>query len=515
MLVGILVLVGLWLFFYKLEILKLPLSPSGESSVWTVEAQVNFDATIGRSAKAEFFIPPDQPYFHRLDESFVSRNFGVTIDPERDNRLSVWTIRHAPNKKQTLYYRAQFYFDEAYQGPTLSNRGTNERFVYTGAQRIAQQTIINNARELSVDSLTFATNVIKSLNDTQEGNSSILLGRDYSAENMALTATRLLKGPNAEEGPNIVNRIVYGFELTQTQYSQQEVPVQIYLGIWDAEHGWRYIDPMSARVGLPSHFLVWQYGNGKPILNLEGGRNPQYVFSFIKREFNALNVAKEEALQNHSLLTKFSLFNLPLQTQEVYQILIMIPVGALIILLLRSFIGIHTFGTFMPVLIALAFRKTELVDGIILFTLIVSLGLCVRFYLEKLKLLLIPRLSAVLSTVVILMMTLSVFSNQLGFETGLSVALFPMVILTMTIERMSIVWEERNPWEAILQGIGSLFAAAIAFVVMSNVYMEHLFFVFPELLLIVIAAMLLLGCYQGYRLSELVRFRELIKKNEF
>jgi hypothetical protein len=114
--------------------------------------------------------------------------------------------------------------------------------------------------------------------------------------------------------------------------------------------------------------------------------------------------------------------------------------------------------------------------------------------------------------VIILMMTLSVLSNQLGFETGLSVALFPMVILTMTIERMSIVWEERNAWEAILQGIGSLFAASISFVVMSNLYMEHLFFVFPELLFLVIALMLLLGCYQGYRLSELIRFRELIKK---
>jgi hypothetical protein len=515
MLVGILTLIGLWLFLYKVDILKLPLSPYGQSSVWTVEAKLTFDATPNRSAKAEFFIPPDQAHFHRLDESFVSRNFGVTVDEERDNRLSVWTIRHAPNKKQTLYYRAQFYYDEAYQGPTLSNRGTTERYQYTDAERSAQRTIVSNIREQSVDSLSFAANVIKNLNDTNDGNASILLNRDYSPENIALIASRLLHGPSADEGPNIVNRIIYGFELTQTEHSQQEVPLHIYLGIWDHDNGWRYINPINGRVGLPSYFLIWQYGDGKPIMSVTGGRSPQYVYSFIKREMNALNVAQEESLQNHSALMKFSLFNLPLHTQEVYQVLIMIPVGALIILLLRSFIGIHTFGTFMPVLIALSFRKTELVDGIILFTLIVSLGLCVRFYLEKLKLLLIPRLSAVLSTVVILMMTLSVLSNELGFETGLSVALFPMVILTMTIERMSIVWEERNAWEAILQGIGSLFAAAIAYVVMSNIYMEHLFFVFPELILIVIALMLLLGCYQGYRLSELVRFRELVKKNEY
>lgn len=515
MLVGIMTFIGLWIFAYKATILDLPLSPYGMSDVWTVEAKIDFDATVGRSAKVEFYIPPTQSHFHRLDESFVSRNYGVTTDLERDNRLSVWTIRHAPQRSQTVYYRAQFYFDEAFQGPELSNRGLTERYTYAGAERTAQQTIISNARLQSVDSLTFAAHVVQELNNQDNGNAAILLNRIYTADNIALTAARLLKGPNPEEGPNIISRLIYGFELTAAEYGQQEVPLQIYLGIWDTEMGWRYINPLNARVGLPSHFLIWQYGDKAPLLNVNGGRSEQLTYSFIKREFNALHVAQEEALQDHSTLMQFSLFNLPLHTQEVYQVLIMVPLGAFIILLLRSFIGIHTFGTFMPVLIALAFRKTELVDGIILFVLIVSLGLTVRFYLEQLKLLLIPRLSAVLTTVIILMMLLSMLSNQLGFETGLSVALFPMVILTMTIERMSIVWEERNAWEAILQGIGSLFAAAIAYVAMSNVYMEHLFFVFPELLLVIIGAMLLLGCYQGYRLSELVRFRELIKKNDY
>jgi hypothetical protein len=38
---------------------------------------------------------------------------------------------------------------------------------------------------------------------------------------------------------------------------------------------------------------------------------------------------------------------------------------------------------------------------------------------------------------------------------------------------------------------------------------QHLAFVFPELLLLVLAAMLLLGRYSGYRLSEVYRFRAL------
>jgi hypothetical protein len=40
---------------------------------------------------------------------------------------------------------------------------------------------------------------------------------------------------------------------------------------------------------------------------------------------------------------------------------------------------------------------------------------------------------------------------------------------------------------------------------------QHLVFVFPELLLVVLAASLLLGRYKGYRLSELIRFKAFLK----
>jgi hypothetical protein len=99
-----------------------------------------------------------------------------------------------------------------------------------------------------------------------------------------------------------------------------------------------------------------------------------------------------------------------------------------------------------------------------------------------------------------------------GLERGLSVALFPMVIMTMTIERMSIIWDERGPVEALQQGMGSLGVAALAYLVMTFRYTEHLFFVFPELLLVLLAATLLLGRYTGFRLLELFRFKVLTEK---
>jgi len=125
--------------------------------------------------------------------------------------------------------------------------------------------------------------------------------------------------------------------------------------------------------------------------------------------------------------------------------------------------------------------------------------------------LVVPRLASVLIVVVLLMALLSILTHKLGLERGLSVALFPMVIITMTIERMSIVWEERGASEALQQGLGSLLVAALAHLVMTIKLVEHLTFVFPELLLVLLAGTLLLGRYYGYRLLELRRFKELVK----
>jgi hypothetical protein len=86
-----------------------------------------------------------------------------------------------------------------------------------------------------------------------------------------------------------------------------------------------------------------------------------------------------------------------------------------------------------------------------------------------------------------------------------------MVILTMTIERMSIVWEELGALATLQQGVWSLIAAVLAYAVMTVSYIEHLVFVFPELLLILLAGMLLLGRYSGFRLLELPRFKTLAK----
>ena len=302
-------------------------------------------------------------------------------------------------------------------------------------------------------------------------------------------------------------RTVHGFPLSGRQRNATLVS---WLEIHDGDR-WLYFNPATGEENLPDRFFVWWRGN-EPLVNVEGGSKVQVDFSIQQNYLDAIAIAETQAAQQGASAFDFSLYSLPIRTQAVYAVLLMIPIGALVMVVMRNMVGIDAFGTFMPVLIALAFRETKLIWGVILFTLLVTLGLTIRFLLDRLRLLLVPRLSAVLIVVVMLMLIISLTSHQLGINSGLSVALFPMVIIAMTIERMSVVWEERGPVDAMRAGLGSLFVAVVAYLFMGMKWLEHLIFTFPELLLVVLSIVILAGRYTGYRLTELRRFKELANR---
>ena len=87
-----------------------------------------------------------------------------------------------------------------------------------------------------------------------------------------------------------------------------------------------------------------------------------------------------------------------------------------------------------------------------------------------------------------------------------------MIILSWTIERMSILWEEEGYKEVLKQGGGSLFVAVCAYLSMSSLLVQHWTFNFLGLQLVLLALVLIMGNYTGFRLSELKRFKPLVEQ---
>ena len=496
--------VALVAIYYKWSVLKFPLQPDARVQVWSVQAHVEYQPRKGANT-VTLQLPGAAPGWTVLQERFVARNYSKLEESGPDGREVQWAIRRALGE-QDLYYRATIVRADDRQETTLYfDPVIAEPAVLEEPYATAAQTLLDQVRERSSNTITFARELLDRLKEAQPSEEVALLAERYGSDDIARSnfIAELLASRN------IPARVVYGIRLADQEHGREE-QMQTWLIVHDGL-AWTLLDPRTASEGTPADLFLWST-SGKPLLVIDGEPPASLKFTVGRNLADAMATVERRLEVQDANLVRYSLLSLPLQAQETYRVLLMVPIGAFIMLLLRNLVGVKTYGTFMPVLIALAFRETALIAGISLFVVVVGFGLLARFYLERLRLLLVPRLTAILILVILLMAAVSVLSNRLGLEVGLSVALFPMVIMAMTIERMSVAWDERGAGTAIREGIGTLVVAALAYVVMSWPPLEHLVFVYPELLLVLFALALLLGRYSGYRLNELLRFRALARE---
>lgn len=492
-LISLLIISGIGLSVYRHDVYGVPWTPGKERAVWEVEARVQFDA-IGDPVQVKMSAPGTQQGFTLIDESTSSPpNYSVVIHNTPDGRQADWATRSAIGK-QVLYYKTQLLVDDQAKYKPVPPKGNVAEVSLSNPQQTAATALLTQAHNLSADDVTLARELIRELHDKQNQNSAVLLDTMSPAD----VVTSLLSLEN------IHSRIVSGLTLEDGRRRQSVSPM---VEVWDKQHkNWQLFNLTTGEQGKPENVMIWNQ-QGNALLDVVGGRNSNISFSIIAQDITPQR-ATQEKIKAEDLLN-FSIHSLPLEEQAMFKTIMLVPIGALIVVFLRVIIGLKTSGTFMPVLIAVAFVQTQLLTGIVGFLLIVGTGLIIRSYLSKLNLLLVARISAVIITVILIISIFTVVAFKIGLIEGLTITFFPMIILSWTIERMSILWEEEGAKEVFIQGGGSLLTSVLIYLAMTTPIVRHLTFNFIGVQFLILAAILILGNYTGYRLSELRRFKPL------
>jgi hypothetical protein len=299
-------------------------------------------------------------------------------------------------------------------------------------------------------------------------------------------------------------RLVTGLTLTK---DDEQLP-HVWVEAWLRDH-WLPMCPFYHHFGhVPRTYVVFGYGD----LRLVRGRNVTGLTCAFQVERLPANAAPvQDASWPHQLFTRLSLHALPPAEQRLAEFLLLLPVAALVICVIRNVIGIASFGTFGPALIGLVFREMGSLFGILVFTGLILVGWRARRLLDRFHLLQVPRTALMLSLVVVMLIGLIAVASHYQFTVTKYVSLFPVIILTGMMERFWTLEEEDGARSSLRTLVGTLVIAAAVAGVVSLEWVSATLAQYPEALGLVMAGQLLLGRYTGYRMAELYRFKDFVE----
>jgi len=506
---AILIALGLGIFLTKILVYGLPLEPTESLGSWQVELRINVRGE-GRRGSIRALLPASVDGQAIFDERSSSGRLEFSIRSTEEARIGVWTGWLEDVHEIVYDFRVQTYgvntsfpTDEIPDPPASVERrygrptpdfpsGAPEVIALLEGLRLPGSADVA-ARIRTVYS--FVSHEIATVPSAGKDALLTLAQREGSPEGKERLLVTLLRASG------VPARNVRGLELREGTDPEMRIWSEAYLG-----GSWLPMSSVDDFFAVrPANLVV--LGDGvRPVVEATGVRAVGHRYRCIREHLRPEELADMLAPSN-PILAWLSLYRLPVPSQSALRVLLLLPIGALFVALFRNVIGVPTYGTFMPVLIALALRGFSLGVGLALVAFVLFLGVLARLALERLRLLMVPRLSILLCLVVLTVVGLALVGRDTGSQEFFAGLVFPIVILTMLVERFSITIAEEGLPEALVRAGFSILVAMAIYPVFRSERAEYLMFSFPELVIAVMGVLVLIGGYTGFRVSDLVRFR--------
>jgi hypothetical protein len=502
----VLFLAAFSLIGYRVFRLGYPLVPTSRVGVWGITMEIFFEPTgkNGQEIEIRAGLPQSRPGEAVIEQRDLSGSLQFNLLAEGLNQIGVWS--GDPEEGRVISYRATVLLNpKRLAKPKPPGPDSFPAITADKSEQILAKRLVERYAPLK------APEKLKAIAATVKGT----WGNPPPDDNDLKQWSEIQKKYGAEGALMILLRVadfpirkIQGFVLAESVATQPDR----WFAVWTGQR-WR---PMQAETGdlYPESVRVLPLMVGDtPFVNISGAKLQEVRWTLGRQTLSKWRSHFERIQRSTRFLDRWSLFTLPNQFQEIFRILLLVPIGVLMISVLRNIVGFPTFGIFMPVLMALAFRSTGLGYGLGIFAGVVLIGYMLRRGIDRLRLLLVPRLSFLITFVILAFTVFALIGSKFGMKEFMAVGLLPFVILSMTIERFFILTEESGASVALRTAAGSAAVATITYKIIQIDPLQLTFFVYPELLLAIMGLLLLLGNYSGYRLSEILRFKILGEKS--
>lgn len=492
-----------------------------EDSTWELTYGAHFEAQNPKGdqeTEIRFAVPFDTRHCDLLREDSISSNPNLKgkilrPNPATGNRMLAFTTRQAATAPFDAHAKFVLRLSPRPNSnqPSLETLSSRDRFLRPeldlptadpSVKQVAQ--LLPADRQTDFDRLqwifNYCTEIDSGGNTQPSDDAQIALttkhGSPKAQARAFVTLCRVLGFPS---------RLVTGFVIRQGANIQPHVWAEVF-----QNQEWVPFDPANGySLNLPLNFVpvrrdATQVHSSQNVTNLK----MQYS---IKRLPPDSRLAQAEI---HHPLHILNLTRLPLKMHKVMKILLLLPFAALITTIIRNVIGVGTFGTFSPALLAMSFIYADWKTGLAILVMVIMVGLVGRASLEKLRLLTVPRLSIILTGVVLCVVFGVSALHYMIPAISAEVVLLPMIIVTNLIERFHVSADEDGIVYTVRLAVGTLFVALLCYLVLMSDSVGNFVLTYPEAHFFTIAVFIMLGRYAGYRLTELYRFRDLVDSGE-
>ena len=208
-------------------------------------------------------------------------------------------------------------------------------------------------------------------------------------------------------------------------------------------------------------------------------------------------------------------------------LLLLLPVIATVVAVMRQVVGITTFGIYTPTIMTLSFLIIGIQAGLLTLLVAILVGIAAKPLLKRARMLFIPKMAIVLTLVTLALFLILISANYFGFFNAqfLSIAIFPMLILSTLVEKFVTARTENGlssaavlMFETLIVAIVAYFIAGgeidLGFTVVKLEFVKRMMLTYPELVFLLIIADIGLGKWTGLRVLERIRFREILRHIE-
>jgi hypothetical protein len=518
---AMLILFPMGVLVYKARVLKLSLVPQMVDDVWNLHINVK---PKGDVTSFSFPIPKMGLGQKVSDERIRRKDLEVFIDSNSDSHVATWTSKELikgrisysarVDLKPVIYKRIPKDYTETYP------KGL-EQYLKLPALLPEDEEAISSLEtailEGSEDKTTLIRKIYYYVEEEIQRNTDIKTIHETlnTGKGSPLIKAKLFNIMARRK--NVPSRIVVMVRMPEVRQSMEETKLRFtFANEVFLANKWVPIDTNRGYFAQrPDNFMLI-HRNYEEVEKLISKKNITYSIQAERARINRYNKTefKKEVIKSDSIFSKLSLYRLPLPLQTMFTTILLIPIGALVLSIARNIIGIPTFGIFTPILLTLFFKETSFGFGMLFFAVVVTIGIIERYILDKFYLLAVPRLSIILTLIIMLMLGYSFYAVELTSISQKHLSFFPIVIVTLIIERLSIMITEEGMLNTFKTLLGTLLIVLLVYSLYFISALEMFMFTNPELLLTIIGLLILVGKYKGYRLSEFLRFRDLVRQKK-